>query len=120
MSAAQDRMSRYFDKNWSYQHIKINQCVLLDGKNLNMCHNEFAETSKVAFRFVGSCKIVEKLSHDSNKLAMSNDVKIQIVRVHISLLKAYHKDESRQQSSSKVLLADEITEEQLVEAVIGR
>ncbi|ETL99169.1 hypothetical protein L917_03935 [Phytophthora nicotianae] len=97
-SEAQERMKHYYDKNRLVQDFKIGDMVLLDGKNLDIGHKGYAQSKKLAPRFIGPFPVQKKFS--------------------TSLLKPYRKDRKRRQQVDKVVLADG-TEGQLVEAVIN-
>ncbi|KAF1332870.1 reverse transcriptase, partial [Globisporangium splendens] len=97
MSEAQERMKHYYDRNRNHQEFQIGDEVLLNGKNLDIRHKGFAQTTKLAPRYIGPYKII---------------------LFHTSLLKPYQKDDKRTQEVRKVILADG-SEGQLVKAVIG-
>ncbi|KAF1329279.1 Retrovirus polyprotein, partial [Globisporangium splendens] len=117
ISEAQDRMKSYYDKNRLVQDFEVGDYVLLDGKNLDIRHKGFAQSKKLAPRFIGPYQIVKKVHKDSYELALSRELKLHPV-FHTSLLKPYGKDESRQQKIQKVLLADG-SEGQLVKAILN-
>ncbi|KAF1326791.1 reverse transcriptase, partial [Globisporangium splendens] len=97
MSEAQERMKHYYDRNRNHQEFQIGDEVLLNGKNLDIRHKGFAQTTKLAPRYIGPYKII---------------------LFHTSLLKPYQKDDKRTQEVRKIILADG-SEGQLVKAVIG-
>ncbi|KAF1321089.1 Retrovirus polyprotein, partial [Globisporangium splendens] len=116
MTKAQERMKFYYDKNRKAQLFEVGDLVLLDGRNLDIRHKGSARSKKLAPRYIGPFPIVKKIQKDSYEPEVSKDLKLHPV-FHTSLLKPYQKD-SRQQQTSKVLLADG-TQGQLVKAVIG-
>ncbi|KAE8952718.1 hypothetical protein PR001_g33173 [Phytophthora rubi] len=117
MSEAQERMKYYYDKNRLGQNLEVNDMVLLDGKNLDIRHKGYAQSKKLAPRYIGPFPVLKKVSKDSYELGLSKGLKLHPV-FHTSLLKPYRKDPKRRQQVNKVVLADG-TEGQLVEAVIG-
>ena len=117
MSEAQERMKFYYDKNRLVQNFELNDLVLLDGKNLDIRHKGYAQSKKLAPRYIGPFPVLKKISKDSYELGLSKGLKLHPV-FHTSLLKPYRKDTNRQQQVNKVVLADG-TEGQLVEAVIN-
>ncbi|ETL32207.1 hypothetical protein L916_15176 [Phytophthora nicotianae] len=117
MSEAQERMKHYYDRNRLVQDFKTGDMVLLDGKNLDIRHRGYAQSKKLAPRFIGPFPVQKKVSRDSYELGLSKNVKLHPV-FHTSLLKPYCKDPKRRQKVNKVVLADG-TEGQLVEAVIN-
>ncbi|CEG41667.1 retrotransposon nucleocapsid protein [Plasmopara halstedii] len=117
MSEAQERMKHYYDKNRFVQDFKIGDMVLLDGKNLDIRHKGYAQSKKLAPRFIGPFLVQKKVSRDSYELGLSKNLKLHPV-FHTSLLKTYRKDPKRRQQVNKVVLADG-TEGQLIEAVIN-
>ena len=74
MHEAQERMKSYYDKNRPQQHFDVGQKVLLDGRNLDIRHKGFANSSKLAPRFVGPYSIVKKVHRGSYEIAMSKDL----------------------------------------------
>jgi hypothetical protein len=90
--------------------------VLLDGRNLDIRHKGYANSKKLAPRYIGPFPVVSQVQKDSYELALSKDLKLHPV-IHTSLLKPYQSD-SRKQRVNKVLLVDG-TEGDLVKAVIG-
>ncbi|POM78065.1 Hypothetical protein PHPALM_4456, partial [Phytophthora palmivora] len=117
MSEAQERMKYYYDRNRLVQDFKTGDMVLLDGKNLDIRHKGYAQSKKLAPRFIGPFPVQKKVSRDSYELGLSKNLKLHPV-FHTSLLKPYRKDPKRRQKMNKVVLADG-TEGQLVEAVIN-
>ncbi|OWZ20261.1 Retrotransposon protein, Ty3-gypsy subclass, partial [Phytophthora megakarya] len=117
MSEAQERMKYYYDRNRLVQDFNIGDMVLLDGKNLDIRHKGYAQSKKLAPRFIGPFPVRKKVSQDSYELGLSKGLKLHPV-FHTSLLKPYRKDTARTQKVNKVVLADG-TEGQLVEAVIN-
>ncbi|ETO63861.1 hypothetical protein F444_18515 [Phytophthora nicotianae P1976] len=91
--------------------------VLLDGKNLDIRHKGYAQSKKLAPRFIGPFLVQKKVSRDSYELGLPQGLKLHPV-FHTSLLKPYRKDYKRRQKVNKVVLADG-SEGHLVEAVIG-
>ena len=117
MSEAQSRMKLYYDKNRPVQIFEVGDEVLLDGKNLDIRHKGFAQSSKLAPRYIGPYRIVKKVQKDSYELSLSKGLKLHPV-FHTSLLKAYQQDKDRKQETSKVILHDG-SEGHLVEAVLN-
>ncbi|KAE8997649.1 hypothetical protein PF011_g15395 [Phytophthora fragariae] len=117
MIEAQERMKYYYDKNRLGQNFEVNDMVILDGKNLDIRHKGYAQSKKLAPRYIGPFPVLKKVSKDSYELGLSKGLKLHPV-FHTSLLKPYRKDPKRRQQVNKVVLADG-TEGQLVEAVIG-
>ncbi|KAF1333397.1 Retrovirus polyprotein, partial [Globisporangium splendens] len=117
MSEAQERMKHYYDRNRNHQEFQIGDEVLLNGKNLDIRHKGFAQTTKLAPRYIGPYKIIRKVHKDSYELLLPKGLKLHPV-FHTSLLKPYQKDDKRTQEVRKVILADG-SEGQLVKTVIG-
>ncbi|CEG48328.1 FOG: Transposon-encoded proteins with TYA, reverse transcriptase, integrase domains in various combinations [Plasmopara halstedii] len=110
-------MKHYYDKDRLVQDFKIGGMVLLDGKNFDIHHKGYAQSKKLAPRFIGPFPVQKKVSQDSYELGLSENLKLHPV-FHTSLLKPYRKDLKRRQQVNKVVLADG-TEGQLVEAAIN-
>ncbi|GMF27780.1 unnamed protein product [Phytophthora fragariaefolia] len=117
MSEAQQGMKYYYDKNILVQNFEVNDMVLLDGKNLDIRHKGYAQSKKLAPRYIGPFPVLKKILKDSYELGISKGLKLHPV-FHTSLLKPYRKDPKRRQQVNKVVLAGG-TEGQLVEAAIG-
>eukprot|EP00644_Phytophthora_capsici_P015818 jgi/Phyca11/131297/e_gw1.103.44.1 len=52
MSEAQERMKHYYDKNRLVMDFKNGGMVRLDGKNLDICQKGYAQSKKLAPRFI--------------------------------------------------------------------
>ncbi|POM74119.1 Hypothetical protein PHPALM_8966 [Phytophthora palmivora] len=108
MSEAQERMKHYYDKNRLAEDLP---------KTSKWVTRGFAQSKKLAPRYIGPFPITNKVSRDSYELGLSKGLKLHPV-FHTSLLKPYRKDPKRRQKVNKVVLTDG-SEGQLVEAVIG-
>ncbi|POM75919.1 Hypothetical protein PHPALM_6912 [Phytophthora palmivora] len=116
MSEAQERMKQYYDKNRLVQDFEVGDMVLLDGRNLDIRPRSFAQSKKLARRYIGPFPITNKVSRDSYELGLSKGLQLHPV-FHTSPLKPYRKDPKRRQKVNKVVLADG-SKGQLVEGVI--
>ncbi|GMF62035.1 unnamed protein product [Phytophthora fragariaefolia] len=79
MSEAQTRMKSYYDKNRLAQDFKPGDMVLLDGRNLDIRHKGFAQSKKLAPRFIGPYPVVKQIHRDSYELKLSKGLKLHSV-----------------------------------------
>ncbi|KAG3198796.1 hypothetical protein PC128_g5741 [Phytophthora cactorum] len=103
MSEAQTRMKSYYDRNRLAQDFKPGDLVLLDGRNLDIHRNGFAQAKKLAPRFIGPCPIVKQIRQGSYELKLSKGLRLHPV-FHTSLLKPYCGDKLRRQNVNKVMV----------------
>ncbi len=96
---AQDRYKFYADKHRRDVEYKVGDRVLLSTKNIKI---RGKKVSKLMPRFMGPYEIIQRVGKVAYKLQLPPSSKIFPV-FHVSLLKAYKSDPTREQTSSDPL-----------------
>ncbi|GMF16682.1 unnamed protein product [Phytophthora fragariaefolia] len=93
MRVAQERMKFYYDKNRLVQNFEVNDMVLLDEKNLDIRHKRYAQSKKLAPRYIRPFPVLKNISKDCYELKISKGLKFHPV-FRTLLLKPYRKHQS--------------------------
>ena len=101
--AAQQRHKRYYDAKHIPAVFAANDEVLLSTSGLNL---RIAGTNKLAPRFVGPFKVLERIGEVAYKLDLPETMRIHDV-FHVSLLKLYHSDGRAQPPPPCEIIDDE-------------
>ena len=111
--AAQQRQKRYYDAKHVPAVFAVNDDLLLSTSGLNL---KIAGTNKLAPRFIGPFKVLERIGEVAYKLGLPETMHIHNV-FHVSLLKRYHSD-GRTQPPPPCLYIDDEPEWE-VERILG-
>jgi hypothetical protein len=92
---AQERMSKYYNRNRPIQDFEVGDKVLISAKNLNIEHLGVSAggTKKFAPLWIGPYPVVKKTSIDTYKLQLPIDLRLH-PEFHTSLLKPHRVDSS--------------------------
>ena len=101
--AAQQRHKRYYDAQHVPVVFAVNDDVLLSTSGLNL---KIASSNKLAPRFVGPLKVLERIGEVAYKLDLPKTMRIHNV-FHVSLLKHYYSDGRAKPPSPCEIIDDE-------------
>ncbi|DBA87893.1 TPA: hypothetical protein ACH3X1_016779 [Trebouxia sp. C0004] len=101
--AAQQRHKRYYDAKHVPAVFAVNDNLLLSTSGLDL---KIAGTNKLAPRFIGPFKVLERIGEVAYKLELPETMHIHNV-FHVSLLKRYHSDGKTQPPPPCVYINEE-------------